>query len=129
MSDDYEIGYKRPPQANRFKKGQSGNPRGRPKGARNLKTDLTEELQSRVPIILQGKKKMITKQRAMIMGLLSRAIKGDPRATSTVLNTMKQILPEIEPDDQEGNLPSADQEIVDAFLQRNRNSKPDGRPK
>jgi hypothetical protein len=33
MSDDYEIGYKKPPRHTRFKKGQSGNPKGRPKKA------------------------------------------------------------------------------------------------
>jgi hypothetical protein len=32
------VGYGRPPLATRFRAGQSGNPRGRPKGARNLST-------------------------------------------------------------------------------------------
>lgn len=31
MSDDYETGYKKPPKLSQFKKGQSGNPYGRPK--------------------------------------------------------------------------------------------------
>lgn len=39
-----EIGYKKPPRHTRFRKGQSGNPKGRPKGTQNLKTDLAEEL-------------------------------------------------------------------------------------
>ena len=29
---EYEVGYKKPPKEGQFKKGQSGNPRGRPKG-------------------------------------------------------------------------------------------------
>ena len=33
MSDDYEVGYRKPPQHSRFEKGRSGKPEGRPKGA------------------------------------------------------------------------------------------------
>jgi len=38
---DYEVGYGQPPHHTRFKKGQSGNPRGRPCGSNNLKTLLS----------------------------------------------------------------------------------------
>lgn len=39
----YEVGYGKPPVATRFRKGVSGNPRGRPKGARNRRPALNEE--------------------------------------------------------------------------------------
>ena len=39
---DYKVGYKRPPLHTRFQKGQSGNPRGRPKGSKNFSTLLSE---------------------------------------------------------------------------------------
>ena len=42
--DEYDVGYKKPPKRTQFKPGQSGNPRGRPKGTKNLKTDLAEAL-------------------------------------------------------------------------------------
>ena len=44
--DDYEVGYGKPPRHTWFKKGQSGNPRGRPCGSKNLKTLLSEALRA-----------------------------------------------------------------------------------
>ena len=41
---DYEVGYGKPPRHSRFVKGQSGNPRGRPAGAKNFTTLLEEAL-------------------------------------------------------------------------------------
>jgi hypothetical protein len=41
---DYPVGYGKPPRHTRFVKGQSGNPRGHPPGAKNIKTLLTQAL-------------------------------------------------------------------------------------
>ena len=43
-TQDYEVGYRRPPRHSRFKPGQSGNPRGRPNRSKNINTLMQEEL-------------------------------------------------------------------------------------
>ena len=45
-SSDDDVGYGKPPRSRRFKPGQSGNPKGRPKGAKNRDTILRELLNS-----------------------------------------------------------------------------------
>jgi len=50
MSDEYEVGFGKPPKDTQFKPGQSGNTAGRPKGSKNLKADLLEELSEMMKI-------------------------------------------------------------------------------
>src|SRR6478609_8709514 len=89
---DYEVGYGRPPQHTRFRPGCSGNPKGRPKGTQNLKTDLMEELSERISISEGGKPKKLSKQRALLKSLLAKAItKSDARAANILLNLMVRL--------------------------------------
>ena len=88
MSDDYEVGYGKPPKHTRFKPGESGNPKGRPKGTKNLATDLSEELAEKIVVNEGGKQLKISKQRAMIKSLLAKALKGDTRAATVLLKLL-----------------------------------------
>ena len=83
---DYSVGYGRPPAATRFKPGQSGNPNGRPKGAKNVETDLSEELGQKIKVREGEQTIRISKQRAMIKALLAKALRGDTRAIALLLN-------------------------------------------
>jgi uncharacterized protein DUF5681 len=129
MPDDDKVGYKRPPKSKQFHKGKSGNPKGRPKNTRNLKTDLAEELTSRISITAHGRATSVTKQKALVMALLTRAIKGDARAAIVIVNLVRQLLePDGQFDDATMQPSPADQEIVEAFLKRQvTNSKADGK--
>ena len=51
---DYEVGYGKPPKSGQFKPGQSGNPKGRPKGAKNFKTELATVLANMIYRLLPG---------------------------------------------------------------------------
>ena len=85
MSNNYEVGWGKPPISTRFRKGQSGNPKGRPRGTKNLKTDLMEELQETI-IVREGDRTVrMSKQRAMIKTVTNKSLKGDARAIITLI--------------------------------------------
>ena len=46
----FSVGYGRPPVHSRFKPGQSGNPKGRRKGQRNVGTVVDGELSQRIKV-------------------------------------------------------------------------------
>lgn len=69
-------GYGKPPKHTRFPPGQSGNPRGRKKGSRGLKTDLDAELKARFTLNINGKPVSGTKQQLMMKALTARAATG-----------------------------------------------------
>jgi Family of unknown function (DUF5681) len=119
MPDDDKVGYKKPPKNRQFPKGTSGNPKGRPKNTRNLKTDLAEELKRRISITAHGRAASVTKQQALIMASITKAIKGDMRAATVIFTLVRQLLePDAQFDDAIMQPSLADQEIVEAFLKR-----------
>ncbi len=118
--DNYEVGYGKPPREHQFRKGQSGNPRGRTKGARNLKTDLAEELAETLTIRENGKILKISKRRAMIKSTMAKALKGDPRGIKLVLEMIGSTgLESDQTDDLENqDLSAVDREILEAFADK-----------
>lgn len=126
MSDDnkpppeppYEVGYGKPPRHSRWRPGRSGNLRGRPRGTKNLATDLTEELAERVEVREGQRALTLSKQRLMLKANVARACKGDPRATALVMALIARLL-EAETEAPLG-LSGEDQDILAAFLERAR---------
>lgn len=84
-SSDESVGYGRPPTANRFKAGQSGNPRGRPKGSRNVATLVDEELSRKIDVTVDGHRQRVSKSKVVARRLVDRALKGDLRSITTVM--------------------------------------------
>ncbi len=90
-ADDEKVGYGRPPRATRFRPGQSGNPRGRPKGTRNLATVIAATLSEKVAINENGKRKRITKLDATVKQLVNRAASGDLRPIQLLFATLQVL--------------------------------------
>ncbi len=86
----YEVGYGKPPLASRFQKGRSGNPRGRPKGARGVRVLLEEALARQITISEAGRTSRVSKSEALILSLVTKAIKGDIRAAAQILRLMEE---------------------------------------
>ena len=106
MPGDYDVGYGKPPKHGRFRKGRSGNPKGRSKGAKNLKTELLEELQELIVVKEGGRPKKVSKQRAMLKSLAARALQGDTKAAALIINMIfrllhqdEEVTDELKPDD------------------------------
>jgi hypothetical protein len=74
------VGYRNPPKHTRFKKGESGNPKGRPKGTLNMATVLARTLREKVIINENGQRRVITKLEAAVKQLVNKAASGDLRA-------------------------------------------------
>ena len=79
------VGYKHAPKSGRFVKGKSGNPKGRPKGSKNLATIVLRE--SRQPVRVNGPRgsRSVTKAEAAVMQLSNKAAQGDLRAQRELL--------------------------------------------
>ena len=95
-----------------FTKGQSGNPKGRPKQTKNFKTDLQEELQELVVAHEGDRTVKISKQRAMIKSVINRTIKGDVRAATTAFNSIFRCDPLETPLEIASPLTAEDEEVL-----------------
>lgn len=91
LSRNYEIGKGRPPVATRWKAGQSGNPKGRPKGAKNLTTIFSEALNQKFEIQENGRIRKISAREGIVRRVVNQALKGDIKATAFVLAKEPEI--------------------------------------
>ena len=85
MSGRHRVGYGNPPKARQFKPGVSGNPLGRPKGRKNLKTEFVAEMGERISVRENGKMSRLTKQKALLKALVAKGLQGDVKAINAIL--------------------------------------------
>jgi hypothetical protein len=86
----YEVGYGKPPVQARFKKGQSGNPGGRPKRTKRIDLALNAELNTVISLPIDGKLRSLTKLEAIARQLFSKAFHGNIPACEMFLEHMRR---------------------------------------
>jgi hypothetical protein len=112
----YDVGFGKPPKGNQFRKGASGNPRGRPTGRLNLKTVLERILQEKVVINENGVRRVVTKFEAAFKHLVNKAASGDLRALqqlTPLANSVEQMV-----DPPAKKLSANDAKVFQSFLKR-----------
>ncbi len=87
----YVVGYGRPPVHTRFKPGQSGNSRGRPKRQRNVRTVVEEALNQRITVREGNRTRSITKLDAVILTIVDGALKRDAKTLVSLLALLRAV--------------------------------------
>lgn len=107
------VGYGRPPRAHQFKPGQSGNPKGRPKGRKNEATMLDELLFQRIPVRQGGRDLRMTVIEAIFRRLAEDSLKGNIKAAGFLFNRLSAISSD---QPQQTELMEDDQAVLEAYL-------------
>lgn len=88
--DDGGVGYKQPPHHSRFRKGQSGNPRGRPRGT-GVRSAAEKVLDRMVTATVDGERRRVPLTEALVLQMAQKALGGDHRASRELLRIADQI--------------------------------------
>jgi hypothetical protein len=89
--ENWKGGYGRPPSATRFKKGKSGNPKGRAKGKKNLGTLFNDALHRTVEVRDGDRLRSMSKIEAALEVTLLKALKGDHRAFAKIIEIASKL--------------------------------------
>src|ERR1700745_3985945 len=117
---DYVVGYGQPPLHTRFQKGRSGNPKGRPRGKKNVSTLLSAALDAAIIVVENGRRKKISKREAIITQLVNKSASADLKATQIVLAMLQDVEARADNSSDSAAFTAADQEIIQRIQARMR---------
>ena len=114
-----QVGYRNPPEATRFKKGHSGNPKGRRKGSLNVATVFAQTLREKVVVNENGRRKTMTKFEAAIKQFVNKAASGDLRALQLLVSLSREAeTRESQPQPNDQALTESDQKVMEGIMKR-----------
>jgi Family of unknown function (DUF5681) len=112
------VGKGRPPVATRWKRGQSGNPKGRPKGSRNISAVLRDVIRQKIAVTENGRTRRIPALEVMLRRLANDAMRNDPRALKLLLTLVDRYSESPEAQVSLEEVLAEDQEILAQYLQQ-----------
>jgi Family of unknown function (DUF5681) len=115
---DDVVGYGRPPRAHQFRPGQSGNPRGRPKGAKNEATILHELLNRKINIREAGASRKISILEGILLRFTEDALKGNVKTAAFLFNRYSAIGAAETESESKHDFSDDDRKVLDAFVRR-----------
>jgi Family of unknown function (DUF5681) len=114
-SSDEDVGYGRPPTTHQFKPGRSGNPKGRPKGAKNESTILREIFERKIESRSAGRSHKITVLEGILLRITEDSLKGNTKSATFLLNRYAAM---VSGELQRQDLSDDDRQVLEAFAQR-----------
>ena len=123
---EYAANYRKPPEHTCFKKGQSGNPRGRT--PKNLPALLAAALNEKVTVTENGKRRQITKREAVIAQLVNKSAAAELRATKMLIDMLRDVEKKAEPAPEKNPFAPTDKEVVQGLIARLRRNMCNGCP-
>jgi hypothetical protein len=106
-----KVGYGNPPVEHQFKPGQSGNPKGRPKGPGSLLKVISKHAGKKILVLESGVEKKMTKMDVVVSAMFTKAAKGDV-AAARLLTTLIAAHAAMANEDEEAGFSQADIDVL-----------------
>jgi hypothetical protein len=123
-SKDRKVGYGQPPKAHRFQPGQSGNPTGRPKGARTVGAILQEVVHQKIVVTENGKTRRVPAVEGLFRRVRSDALRGDLGAVKLLMSLVDRYADSPETKIKLSDIVAEDREILAHYLPRPDSQQP-----
>ena len=118
--EGYDVGYGKPPRATQFQKGQSGNPKGRPKGSENMETILQRTLMEKIRVVVNGSPRMVPKVEVAVTQAVNQAAGGSLKALKEILDLWRwtESRGRAQEPDEATDEPGNDREVLEQLAAR-----------